>query len=107
MPGRALTFLQEIRDAITARLKAEAADADAYHRDVANRQNQHLQALGFKTAADAPLTLTIQFQPARDTGQKRLYREIGRLRQNIDVNVIEVSVAVALTDAGGAVVRWP
>jgi hypothetical protein len=29
---------------------APGADADAYHRDIASRQNQHLQSLGFKTA---------------------------------------------------------
>ncbi|HBI45068.1 MAG TPA: hypothetical protein DDY78_19750, partial [Planctomycetales bacterium] len=83
---------------------APGADAEAYHRDIATRQNQHLQSLGFKIAADAPLTLTLQIQPSRDTGQMRTYKEIGRLRQNIDVHVIEVTVVATLTDAGGAVV---
>src|ERR1019366_1465037 len=31
------------------------------------------------------------------------YKEIGRLRQNVDVNVIEITVVATLTDAGGAV----
>jgi hypothetical protein len=83
---------------------APGADAEAFHRDIASRQNQHLQALGFKTVADGPLTLTLQIQPARDTGQKRPYKSIGRLGQDIEVNVIEVTAVATLTDAGGTIV---
>ena len=80
------------------------ADANTYHRDIANRQAQHLLSLGFNTGADSPLTLTIQFQPAHNTGQVRRYKSFGRLKQDVSINVIEVTAVAKLSDATGATV---
>ena len=79
-------------------------DPDGYHRDLVTRQTQRLQALGFKTAADAPLTLTFQIQPARDTGKIRRYETLGGFpRRELDIHVIEVVVEGTLKDAQGGV----
>ena len=81
-------------------------DADAFRRTIIDRQQQSLKSRGFKTGSDGALTLAIQIQPARDTGQIVKYDLTAKngAQSKADLHVLEVNVQLTLSDNRG--VLW-